>query len=97
VRSKWYKGPLRVLAEAIDKEAEFDFCVGLFHGCVHSSAYAVKCGPPLIPEAVMTMVSIIAARMLRVAQKAVEIAFDQKLQRIIDALGASSFLETGQS
>jgi hypothetical protein len=64
-RDKWYSGDLRSIATALGQEAEYDYFVATFHGCVHSSAFAVHLGPPVSAEYVLHWASTIAARVAR--------------------------------
>jgi len=68
-RDKWYPSDLRTIASTLGKEAEYDFFVATFHGCVHSSAFALRAGPPVSAEYVVYMASTIAARVARLNVK----------------------------
>ena len=61
-RDKWYIGDLFQLAKAAGKEAEYDTFVFSFSGCVHSSAFAIKNGPTVAQDYVLSLASTFTAR-----------------------------------
>ncbi len=67
IRDKWYPGNLSQIAQILDKKAEYDGILAVFHGCVHSSALAVRLGPPISPEYVSHWASTIAARVAKLS------------------------------
>ena len=89
--SKWYQGNLWKLAKDIGMEADYDLFVSPYNGCVHSSADAVRLGPPMSPEHICTMISIIASRMVQVALQYMGKRLEPSYQAIIDANADAKF------
>lgn len=92
VRDKWYEGTLRNLAEAVGEEAEYDFFVSAFHGYVHSSAFAIRTGPPLQPRDVMTLMSILACKVANLAVKHLALPLQSEHLTVIAAYCGTPFL-----
>lgn len=91
-RNKWYEGDLSRLAKHVGKQAEYDVFVGLFHGCVHSSALAVNEGPKLVsPEHVLKLATTISARVAQINIEYNRLVIEDVNQRIIDTLCQSYF------
>jgi hypothetical protein len=88
VRSTWYAGNLSQIARMLDKETEYDSILAVFHGCVHSSAFAVKLGPPVSPEYVSHWASTIAARVARLSVAHNKIALNDLDSTILARLSA---------
>ena len=67
VREHWYSGSLFDIAHSLGKSDEYDILLTAFHGCVHSSASALKPGWLPIPSAknVIMWATTIAARTVR--------------------------------
>jgi hypothetical protein len=65
LRNQWYAGDLRQIARQLGKLDEYDILLAAFHGCVHSSANALRHGPPLKAENLMMWASTIAARVMQ--------------------------------
>ena len=88
VRNSWYAGNLRSMAEKVGKSAEYDQLLALFHGCVHSSPFALRYGPMVAPEHVSTLAAVMAAGVARIALHQVDARLDSPSQELIDELSA---------
>lgn len=85
-RNKWYVGDLSTIARAVGREAEYDFFVANFHGCVHSSALAVGDGPMFPPAHVLRLASMIAARVAEMSVRYNAIDLGDFYRPILDEL-----------
>lgn len=85
-RNKWYPGDLAAIARDLGKEAEYDFFVATFHGCVHSSAFAVHRGPPLSGRYVLHLASTIAARVARLNVSHNHLDLGDSHERLLETL-----------
>jgi hypothetical protein len=65
-REQWYAGNLGQFAQDAGKRDEYDTFIYGFHGCVHSSSYAVLEGPPLAHELVMPFANALAGRVVAI-------------------------------
>ena len=92
-RNKWYEGSLWNLAQAVGAEADYDYFVSAFNGCVHSSAFAVKTGASLNAKHVMMVVSVIACSTAKLALKHIGAELASRDQGVIDGFGERPFLE----
>jgi hypothetical protein len=90
LRDRWYSGDLRSVARAVGVESEYDLLVYAFHPYVHSSAYGVRLGPPVEPQYVETLASIIAARTAKVALDYLGMRLDGPNQTVLDTLAEGS-------
>jgi len=75
-RNKWYAGDLSGIARALGREAEYDIILATFHGCVHSSAFAVRLRPPISAVHVSHWASTIAARVAQLSVQHNKIELD---------------------
>lgn len=64
VRNQWYAAQFSQLAEAVGLEHEYDTFIKNYHGCMHSSVYAIKNGPHSDEKLVYIISNTLAARML---------------------------------
>ncbi|WP_286764269.1 DUF5677 domain-containing protein [Rhodopirellula sp. UBA1907] len=64
-RNTWHENNLAEIARLLGKEDEYDTLLRNFHGCVHSSPFAVRSGPMLAGEHVVDWASTIAARVAK--------------------------------
>ena len=85
-RNQWYPGTLRDIAKGIKKEAEYDYFVATFHGCVHSSALAVHKGPPISPQYALDWASRFAAHIVRLNVMYNQIEMDESNLMLMEAL-----------
>jgi len=85
-RRQWYRGTLRDLAIAVGVESEFELFVFAFHPYVHSSAYGVKTGPPIEPQHVLTLASVIAGRVAILSLTQIGERLDDPHQSLLEAL-----------
>lgn len=85
-RNKWYTGDLSAIARSIGKEVEYDFFVATFHGCVHSSAFAVHKGLPMSPQYVLHWASTFAARVARINVRYNQIVLDDFRRQLLESL-----------
>ena len=85
-RNKWYRPTLPDIACSLGKQAEHDVFVATFHGCVHSSAFAVRRGPMVSPKHVLDWASTIAARVARLNVQCNQIDLGDLYGPILDAL-----------
>ena len=86
IRPTWYAGDLLTIARSLGKEAEYDTFVTVFNGCVHSSALAVRRGPVVSPQHVLTLGSKLAARVARLNAQHNRIDLGNFYGPIMDAL-----------
>jgi hypothetical protein len=59
-REYWFPGRLRDVAIHLEKEDEYDRFLFTLQGCVHSSAWALRIGPPFAPQYALDWASKIA-------------------------------------
>lgn len=85
-RNTWYAQNLSELAKALGKEDEYDSLLKMFHGCVHSSPFAVGRGPMVSAEYVLDWASTIAARVAKLSVQHHKIELDDLYAPILDAL-----------
>ena len=85
IHDKWYEGTLRDLANAIGEKADYDFFMSAFHGYVHSSAFAIRTGPPFQPRDVMTIVSFLASKVAHLAIARFGLQLQPEQQAVIEA------------
>lgn len=64
-RNTWHENNLAAIAQMLGKEDEYDSLLRNFHGCVHSSPFAVGNGPMFAGEHVVDWASTIAARVAK--------------------------------
>lgn len=85
-RSHWYPGNLLELANIVKKADEYDTFLAIFNGCVHTSGFASKNGPPVSSQYVLEMASMITAKIARlnVAHNRIELTKDH--QELLDVL-----------
>jgi len=86
VRSNWYSGTLADIARSLGKSDEYDILLATFHGCVHSSAWAVRKGPMVSREHILDWASTIAARVARLSVNRNCIVLDELHEQILAAL-----------
>ncbi len=65
IREYWFPGRLRDVAIHLGKEDEYDRFLFTLQGCVHSSAWAIKIGPPFTPQHALNWASKIALRVVK--------------------------------
>jgi hypothetical protein len=85
-RNKWYDGDLSGIARTLGREAEYDIILATFHGCVHSSAFAVRLGPPISAKYVSHWASTIAARVARLSVQYNTIELDDFHSTLLERL-----------
>ena len=85
-RNTWYAGKLSELAQTVEKEDEYDSLLKAFHGCVHSSPFAVGRGPMVSPKHVLDWASTIPARVAKLNVEYHKIQLDDLYGSILDAL-----------
>ncbi len=85
-RNTWYAADLYKLAQTLGKEDEYDTLLKTFHGCVHSSPFAVERGPMVSPKHVLDWASTIAARVAKLNVEHHRIELDDPYGPILDAL-----------
>ena len=85
-RKTWYEGTLWDVAKDLGKVDEYDTFVATYQGCVHSSALAIRIGPLVTPEHVLTMASLIAARVAKVNVHYGGLPIEDGNREILDAL-----------
>jgi uncharacterized protein DUF5677 len=88
VRDHWYPGSLFDIAQSLGKTDEYDTLLTAFHGCVHSSASALKPSWLPIPSAkhVIMWATSIAARTVRLNVDHDKIKLSDLHTRILDLL-----------
>jgi hypothetical protein len=85
-RSKWYEDDLATIAQKLGKQAEYDIFVRPFHGCIHSSAFAVSRGPMVSGKHVLDLSSTVTARIVRLNVFHHQLKLDYFQQQIMEAL-----------
>lgn len=85
-RNQWYPGTLPAIAEEAGKLDEYKTFLATFNGCVHSSASAVKSGPPICAEHVLIMASTIAAKVARLSVVHNTLTLNTDDQRLLEVL-----------
>jgi len=90
-RNTWYAQNLFDLAVILGKEDEYDSLLKMFHGCVHSSPFAVGLGPMVSADHVVDWASTIAARVTKLNVEHHKITLDELYSGILDALCKSYF------
>lgn len=85
-RNTWYSTTLFELARTLGKEDEYDTLLKIFHGCVHSSPFAVRRGPMVSPKHFLDWASTIAARVAKLSVEHNKIELDGLYGSILDAL-----------
>ena len=86
MRRNWYSGTLADIARSLGKSDEYDILLATFHGCVHSSAWAVRRGPVISREHILDWASTIAARIARLSVEHNRIVLDELHEQILAAL-----------
>ncbi len=89
-RNHWYPGTLPAIARAAGKLDEYETFLATFNGCVHSSASALKYGPPVQAEHVLTMASTIAAEVARINVMHNKLTLIADYQKLLEVLCNSS-------
>jgi len=86
IRKQWYPGNLFEIAKAVGKSDEYDTLLSAFHGCVHSSASALKSSWLPVPSAeqVIMWATSIAARTARMSVDHNKIELSQLYSRILE-------------
>lgn len=85
-RNKWYDGDLSGIARTLGREAEYDIILATFHGCVHSSAFAVRLGSPISAKYVSPWASTIAARVAQLSVQYNRIELDDFYSTLLSRL-----------
>jgi hypothetical protein len=62
IRHTWYPGDLYRLADDAGKADEYDTFVSSLHGCVHSSVFTLRYGPPTPNNVTTLLASTLCAR-----------------------------------
>lgn len=91
VRLNWYPGTLADVARSLGKSDEYDIFLAAFHGCVHSSALAVRNGPVVSREHIVDWASTIAARVARLNIEHNRIQLNELHTQILAVLSQSLF------
>jgi hypothetical protein len=81
IRNTWYPGDLYRLANDAGKIDEYDTLVSSLHGCVHSSVFTLRFGPPLPNNAAIVLASALLARVASLM--ADQVALDTGDDRIV--------------
>lgn len=85
-RNRWYPGTLPAIAEKSGRLDEYKTFLATFNGCVHSSASALKIGPPISAKYVLMMASTIAAKVARLSVVHNELTLNANYQRLLEVL-----------
>ena len=86
IRNHWYKGNLLDLAHSMKKGDEYDTFLAIFNGCVHTSAFASKHGPPVSAEYVLEMASVISAKVAQLNVVRNHIQLNENHQHLLKVL-----------
>ena len=86
IRQHWFPGTLRDVARSLEREDEYDTFLAEFNGCVHTSAFYLKCGPPVTARHVLTMASTIAAKITLLNVDHNKIVIHPTQTRVLDVL-----------
>jgi hypothetical protein len=85
-RTNWYLGSLADIARSLGKIDEYDILLATFHGCVHSSALAVRKGPTVSREHILDWASTIAARVAQLSVRHNDLKISDFHAKILAAL-----------
>lgn len=85
-RNTWHSVDLYKMAEAVEKDDEYDSLLKGLHGCVHSSAFAVGRGPMVSSEYVLHWASMVAARVARLNVNHHKIDLGESYRSVLNAL-----------
>lgn len=91
VRQQWYPGNLREIAQHLGKSDEYDILLAAFHGCVHTSAHAMRLGPPLKAANLMMWATTVAARVVQLNLNYHRVALNELNLKIMGSLNRPYF------
>ena len=94
VVNQWYAGNLYEIAKEAGKQDEYKIFLAAFNGCVHSSASAVKRGPPVKSEHALMMASEIVAKIARLNVVYNNLALRPDYQKLLELLYDSPDVES---